>query len=240
MPDTSASEFSGPNIFTAVRDQLGIAVVSRGGRGSTAADQAQLEHGGVLLRRSDHHCFQPARRRHSQDGEYGEPGATLSLLHVEGPDGTINVVSANSVFASPIASCQDFPGTPCSRPASVQCLLYNRANRPGLKGRPPMADATEHNVRLNFLRSCWMAAGALSFYLSLSFFCLSQQWPVKLPNAIIEKGDATPNGAALYALVACLPLFAAELALGWRYRTTSRGHSWKRRLPVPQIGRAHV
>jgi len=98
-----------------------------------------------------------------------------------------------------------------------------------------MADATEHNVRLNFLRSCWMVAGALSFYLSLSFFCLSQQWPVKLPNAFVEKGDATPNGAALYALVACLPLFAAELALGWRYRATSRGHSWKRRLPVPPL-----
>jgi hypothetical protein len=61
-----------------------------------------------------------------------------------------------------------------------------------------MTDATDKHILLNFLRTCWIAVGTLSLYLSLSFFCLSQQWPVKLPNAIVEKGDATPHGAALY------------------------------------------
>jgi hypothetical protein len=90
-----------------------------------------------------------------------------------------------------------------------------------------------HKIRLDFLRRCWTAVGVLLLYLSLSFFCLSQQWPVKLPNAIVEKGDATPNGAALYALAACVPLFVAELVLGWRYRIMSGGRTWKRRLPAP-------
>jgi hypothetical protein len=98
-----------------------------------------------------------------------------------------------------------------------------------------MSDGSVESIRLNFLRSCWVAVGTLSLYLSLSFFCLSQQWPVKLPNAIVEKDGATPNGAALYGLTACLPLFFVELLLGWRYRTVSRGHVWTRRLPTPPL-----
>jgi hypothetical protein len=98
-----------------------------------------------------------------------------------------------------------------------------------------MADGTDEHVLLNFLRTCWIAVGTLTFYLSLSFFCLSQQWPVKLPNAIVEKGDATPHGAALYGLVACIPLFYAEFLLGRRYRVVSRGRIWKRRLPTPPL-----
>lgn len=96
-------------------------------------------------------------------------------------------------------------------------------------------NSVQSEVRLNFLRSAWTALGVLLVYLSLSFFGLSQQWPVKLPNAMVEKGDATPHGAALYALIACLPLFAVELALGWRYRVVSQAGYWKRRVPAPPL-----
>ena len=55
-----------------------------------------------------------------------------------------------------------------------------------------MADGTDDHVLLNFLRTCWIAVGTLTLYLSLSFFCLSQQWPVKLPNAIVEGTSGVP------------------------------------------------
>ena len=98
-----------------------------------------------------------------------------------------------------------------------------------------MVNVPQRRIGLNALRGWWLATGTLLGYLSLSFFCLSQQWPVKLPNAIIEKGDTTPQGAALYALVACLPLFGAELAIGWRYRLISNARYWKRRVPTPPL-----